>query len=113
MEQINTDLVDMIKLAISEHKLMHINYNDSLRIVNPHVVGTDKNGDVCLRAVQSASTLPDEANTHAPVDHTLVWKLFNVEKIKSAGLILDTTSTIMEGYNHESDQVIVNPIAKV
>jgi hypothetical protein len=109
MEQSN---IDLIKTAIADRKQLFISYNGSVRRLHPHLLGTDKNGAKRLRAVQIATSEANPVGEPVLVEHDQAWKLFDLEKISFVAMSGDD-SQICEGYNQESDQVIVNPIAKV
>lgn len=91
-----------LSAAISQRKQIKITYNGAVRVVNPHVYGTDKNNQYRLRGTQQESD---------GVAHPAAWKLFDASKIESAE-VLETDIEIAEGYKSE-DSVITNVISKV
>lgn len=104
--------IDLIKQAITGRRQLFISYNGSVRRLHPHLLGTDKNGAKRLRAVQVATSEVNPVGMPVLVEHEQAWKLFDLDKVSFVALS-DDESQICEGYNRESDQVIVNPIEKV
>jgi hypothetical protein len=95
-------MIAEIYAAISQKKQIEIVYNNALRVINPHVYGTDKNGAFRLRGTQIAS----EEVSHAPD-----WKLFDETKITHVAIL--ETDAVVDALFKDTDSVIVNPLIKL
>lgn len=95
-------MIPEILAAIAEQKQISITYNQAVRVINPHVYGTDKNSQWRLRGTQQESN----GVAHAPD-----WKLFNEAKISNV-IVLDTPA-IKDALLKDTDSVIVNTLIKL
>lgn len=95
-------MIPEIMAAIAERKQISFTYNDAVRVVNPHVYGTDKNSKWRLRGTQQASN---------GVAHTADWKLFDEAKITDVKLL--DTALVQDPLLKETDSVIVNALLKL
>lgn len=95
-------MIAEIYAAISQRKKIQFKYNDAVRVINPHVYGTDKNNQYRVRGTQEASN---------GVAHAADWKLFDEAKITEVQ-ILDTDA-ILDPLLKETDSVISNILIKL
>jgi hypothetical protein len=94
--------MNAIEQAIQEGKQLRIKYNGAVRIINPHLYGTNRLNEERLRATQIESN---------GVAHTADWKLFDVKKIEAVEM-LETSVAVDPAYKN-TDSVIVNIITKL
>jgi predicted DNA-binding transcriptional regulator YafY len=89
-------IIDQLKVAIENKKKIQIVYEDSLRIIDPYLVGINQKDHTLLRAFQtggfsSSGKLPS-------------WRLFSIDKITEV-IPLDESFTINELYNPNDKQM--------
>lgn len=82
------NMLENIKICIRENIVIEVQYNEKIRIIEPHAVGESKTGSVLIRAYQRKSEDAAEG-----------WRLFDIEKIQSI-LILEEKFDLRlnEGY---------------
>lgn len=79
-------------------------YDGKVRIVEPHAVGTNKNGELIMRAYQT-----DGESATNP----MAWKLFTVSKIENLALCPDFKSLApRDGYKPD-DRAMVTILAQL
>lgn len=64
-----------IKAAIDERRLIHLDYDPGLRLIEPHAYGLSSQGNELLRAFQVSGASASGEHHH--------WKLFRVDRISS------------------------------
>lgn len=69
---------DLIVRAISERRVITLDYTAGQRSVEPHAFGLSSNGDLLLRAYQTEGA--SESGEHR------WWKLFRIDRIRSLNL---------------------------
>jgi hypothetical protein len=95
-------MIAEIYAAISQRKQIKLTYNGAVRVINPHVYGADKNGQLRLRGTQQESN---------GVAHAADWKLFDDAKISEV-VILEANAEV-DALFKDTDSVIVNPLIKL
>jgi predicted DNA-binding transcriptional regulator YafY len=66
---------DLIVRAISERRVISLDYTAGQRRVEPHAFGYSRNGDLLLRAYQTDGA--SESGEHQ------WWKLFRIDRVRS------------------------------
>ncbi|MBU1288841.1 MAG: WYL domain-containing protein [Alphaproteobacteria bacterium] len=69
-------MIELIKNAIRERKKLTIYYAPGEREIEPHALGTSKDGNILLRAFQTAGA--SASNEHKD------WKLFRIDRMGGA-----------------------------
>jgi len=69
---------DLIARAISERRVLEVDYSAGLRYVEPHAIGYSSAGDVLIRAYQTEGA--SESGEHR------WWKLFRLDRCRSVTL---------------------------
>jgi hypothetical protein len=88
--------------AISQRKQVKFTYNGAVRVINPHVYGTDKNNQYRLRGTQQESN---------GVAHAADWKLFDESKITD--VVILESHAVVDPLFKDTDSVITNVLIKL
>lgn len=82
-------LIDLLKTAVENRQLLAFTYDGLPRLVEPHAVGTNRKGQMVMRAWQLAG---ESATVVAG------WKLFTLEKATNLQLVALPSSAPRSGY---------------
>jgi hypothetical protein len=82
-------LIDLLKTAVSDRKVLAFEYDGLPRLVEPHAVGLNKKGQLILRAFQI---------TGGSASGSIAWKLFTLEKATNLQLVDLTSHAPRSGY---------------
>ena len=98
-------LIDTIRRAIEDRRVLRIYYDGGERVIEPHCLGRGRQGQQLLRAWQvsgySRSRQPE------------AWKLFRVENIVDVGMTGDGFAGARPGYKPLSDRHIPVVVARL
>ena len=74
-QQREIPMLEQIKVAISELKLLRIHYDPGIRLIEPHTLGRSSKGYLLLRAYQVEGASASGEHKH--------WKLFRLDRCRS------------------------------
>ena len=83
-------MLDQIVAAIEEMRRLEIYYEPGSRSIEPHAVGYSKDGNVLVRAYQTAGASASGEHMH--------WKLFRLDRMTSVHRTSDRFNGPRDGY---------------
>lgn len=83
-------MLHILESAIRERRVIHFDYFPGPRVIEPHALGYGKDGQLLLRAFQTAGA--SESGEHAN------WKLFRIDRAAGAEIAGAVFSAPRPGY---------------
>ena len=85
------NLINLLCKAIEEKKCVELSYDEHIRIVEVHIVGRNKKGDLQMKCYQVSGGSESGNNTD--------WKTMDLKKISNAKIIDQTSNAPRPDYN--------------